>query len=122
MPGFCVPYQQPDLTVQGLRASVQRLEDVVTCLQQQAGQTQAQLAEYEARLRELSDHVYTNEHVLNEILEQMQKDNLGDVNPGRLRVGGRPRKKPLPALTVPESAQYQRETESSTRQHAEKIV
>ena len=121
MPGFCVPDQQPDLTVQGLRANVQMLEDAVTFLQQQAGQVQNQLTESEARLKELSDHVYTNEHCLTEILEQMQNDSLGDVNPGKLRVGGRPRKKPLPALTVPESAQCQRETES-TRQRAEQYV
>ena len=118
MPGFCVPYQQPDLTVQGLRASVQRLEDAVTFLQQQAGQVQTQLMEAEARVKELSDHVCTNEHVMSEFFDQMQKDNMGDVTPGKLRVGGRPRKKPLPALTVPETGQYQRETES-TRQRAE---
>ena len=90
----------------------------VTFLQQQAGQVQTQLTESEARVKELSDHVYTNEQVLCEFLDQMQKVNMGDINPGKLRVGGRPRKKPLPALTVPETGQYQRETES-TRQRAE---
>ena len=53
-----------------------------------------QIQENEAKIRELSDHVYTNEHVLAEVLEQMQKDNLGDVTPGGLRVGGDRGRKP----------------------------
>ena len=118
MPGFCVPYQQPDLTVQGLRASVQRLEDAVTGLQQQAVVVQQQMEAAEAQLKELSDRLYSQEHYLTEAVEQLQP--LGDVNPGRVRVG-KSRKKPLPALTVPETGQYQRETEAS-RLHAEHSV
>ena len=118
MPGFCVPYQQPDLTVQGLRASVQRVEDAVTGLQQQAVVVQGQMAEAEARCKELSDRLYSQEHFLTKLSEQVQP--LGEVNPGSVRVG-KSRKKPLPALTVPETAQYQRETEAS-RQRAEHSV
>ena len=90
----------------------------MTGLQQQAVVVQQQMEAAETQIKELSDRLYSQEHYLTEAVEQLQP--LGDVNPGRVRVG-KPRKKPLPALTVPETGQYQRETEAS-RLHAEPSV